>query len=470
MLNVVFCSAEVAPFAKVGGLGDVVGSLPKALAEQGVQASVMMPRYGMIEPEAFGFDKIKTRFNVWFEGKEELVSIWKGTLPGSDTVTVYLLEHEFWFADNPAVYPIGQTDYEVGRFRFFSQAVLEGLEALDIQPDVIHVHDWHTAMIPALLAQEKNLYFSDTRTVLTIHNLAYQGWHDNRNYLVEGIWSADWITTVSPTYAQEIQTAEYGCGLDSLLRDSAQRLQGIVNGIDMERFNPQTDSAIVQHYDVSSVEAGKARCKIDLQQAIGLPVESEVSLFGFVSRLVDQKGLDILLPVLMDTFETTSALAESQWVILGSGEQYYESALRILAKRFPQVAVQIGFDTGLAQRIYAGSDFFLMPSRFEPCGLGQLIAMRYGSIPVVRATGGLADTVIDVTKNPEKGTGVCFDTYDSSALKQALQTAIGYYKDRAAWRKFRQNAMVADFSWETSAKAYCAIYNNLTSRIITVKN
>ncbi len=469
-LHLVFCSAEVAPFAKVGGLGDVVGSLPKALSERGINVSIVMPRYGNIDPKKGGFSPLETTFNVDFNDHQETVGLWKGSLPGCDTVTVYLLDHEFWFTKHPAVYPPNEPDYERGRFQFFSHAVLKGLEALALRPHVLHVHDWHTALIPALLSNGRSSHFSHTKTVLTIHNLAYQGWHGDKNQLAEGIQHADWITTVSPTYAREIQTPEYGCGLDGLLQNVSHRLQGIINGIDTEAFNPQTDPALKQTYDVHSVASGKAICKADLQQQLNLPQTEDPPLFGFVSRLVDQKGLDIFLPVLTQLLENPSEhLKEAQWVILGTGDPTYEEALRNLSHRFPQLSVTLGFDVILAQKIYAGSDFFLMPSKFEPCGLGQLIAMRYGSLPVVRSTGGLADTVIDAQKDPENGTGLSFNDYEESALYDALQKACqikkGDFPPSDLWPKLRHNAMMADFSWKTSAKAYHTIYNALTSPV-----
>ncbi len=464
-LQVVFCAAEAAPFAKVGGLADVVGSLPRALHEAGVAVCVLLPRYGCIDPDAEGFEQLDVRCQVPFEDREETIALWHGHLPES-SVPVYLVENATWFASRRSVYPEGDPQTELNSFLFFSAAVFEALHALTIRPDVLHLHDWHTAPVAVKLAhlrQEDSAAFggnyADTRSVLTIHNLSYQGHDGTTNWLAEGIRHADEITTVSPSYALEIQTPQQGCGLDILLREHQSQVQGILNGIDEQIFDPATDRFLPKPYDIESFEEGKAFCKADLQRELGLPAAPEKPLFGMVSRLVEQKGLDILLPAL----EVLASDLEAQWVILGSGEPRYEDGLRALSDRFRQVAVHLGFNLALAQKIYAGSDFFLMPSRFEPCGLGQIIAMRYGSLPVVRAVGGLADTVKDVDDHPRDGTGIVFREFDIPAMAGAVRRAEALYCKPENQRRVIRNAMSANFSWSVSAKAYREVYNSLVS-------
>ncbi|MBX2861447.1 MAG: glycogen synthase [Vampirovibrio sp.] len=468
-MNIVFCAAEASPFAKVGGLADVIGSLPKSLAITNLSPAiectpiVIMPLYGCIDPVEHQLEQINLTVTIPFQGSDCQINIWLGKLPGSD-VSVYFLEHQPILSGRTAVYPVGAPELEREQFELYCAAVLPALKALAFQPDILHLHDWHSAALAKILKETRQAdpFFQHTRSVLTIHNLAYQGIYGEQNYLRDGLQHADCLTTVSPTYAHEIQTSEYGEGLDSLLTSRKESLTGVLNGLDTTVFDPSADPFIHQPYGPIEPFAGKMACKKDLQLEMGLPVVSDVPVFAMVSRLVDQKGLDILLPVLEDMANNPDNLLNSaQWVIIGSGEPHYEKALKKFAGRSANIKIYIGFHLALAQKTYAGSDYFLMPSRFEPCGLGQLIAMRYGSIPIVRQTGGLEDTVTDVRLHPEAGTGYIFEDYTSQSLQDVLETAIKGHLDN--WHQMAQRAMVQDFSWQASAGLYKKLYQQLAT-------
>ncbi len=466
-MKILFVAAEVAPLAKVGGLADVIGSLPKALSELGNDVRVMMPRYGVIDAVKYPVMPVIDDFNVRVMKTIKPVALKATDL--SDKVKVYLVDSDD-FSNSGEVYGKGGLE----RFFLFCRAVLEILPGLNWQPEIVHCHDWHTALIPLWLRRNDYHYVS----LFTIHNLAYQGPFDDAflsdsglnedwqsrpadapepllNFMSQGILWADMVTTVSETYAREILTAEYGEGLDELLRYRQDKLFGIVNGLDYEEYNPATDPLIPSNYDASTLGKRVAN-KLALQRQAGLPENAEIPLIGMVSRLDEQKGLDILAESLDFLLQKTQA----QMVILGKGKERYHSLLKQAADRYPkQLAAFLTFDNGLAHLIYAGCDIFLMPSRFEPCGLGQLIAMRYGAIPVVRRTGGLADTVQDLTKDLNEGTGFVFRDYDSKAMSTAVQRAVDAYKDREGWHKVIQGIMVLDFSWESSAKKYQSLYD-----------
>ena len=464
-MKILFVAAEATPLVKVGGLADVIGSLPKALVEIGHDVRVIMPRYGIIDPANFTTSPVIGNLNIAVMRRTEQVSL-KVTELGSK-VKVYLVGGDD-FRNSIEVYGKG----ELERFLLFCRAVLDILPKLDWQPEIVHCHDWHTALIPLWLKKNNCHYAS----IFTIHNLAYQGFFDGRflidadlekdwqlrptdmpdpplNFMSQGILWADLVTTVSETYAKEILTPKYGVGLDHLLRYRQDRLFGVVNGLDYDEYNPATDDFIPAKYDVYTADK-RIDNKRALQKRAGFAENVEVPLIGMVSRLDEQKGLDILTASFDILFQKT----EAQMVILGRGREEYHNLLRQAASRYPkQLAVFIEFDDALARLIYAGCDMFLMPSRFEPCGLGQLIAMRYGAIPIVRHTGGLVDTVQDLTQDMSKGNGFVFQGYDSEAMLAAIQRAVNSYTKKA-WHNVMRRIMALDFSWQVSAKRYESIY------------
>ena len=388
------------------------------------------------------------------------------------------------FFDRDGLYGVGGRDYDdnAERFAFFCRAALEWLRHASPAPDILHMHDWQTALVPAFLRATADLYpeLAAVRTVQTVHNLAFQGrfpseeWHllnlDPRhfvpdglefygdiNYLKAGLLFADAITTVSPRYAEEIQTPSFGSGLDGVLRMRADRLRGILNGVDDAVWNPASDPFVPAHYDQGDLR-GKARCKAALQADLGLAVSPEPALLAVVSRLAEQKGLELLGAVLPGLLKTRAV----QFVALGSGDARYEELLIDLAGQFPgQVEVRIGFDEPLAHRIEAGADVFLMPSRFEPCGLNQLYSLRYGTVPVVHATGGLDDTVVEFDAREGLGTGFKFTPYTEEAFLAALRRALDTRRDAAAWQRLVTNGMSQDFSWQRAAREYARLYTSL---------
>jgi starch synthase len=471
-LKVLFLSAEVVPFAKVGGLADVVGSLPKALKALGHDVRVAMPRYGRISIEKFNLAPFLDFFPVPFDDRSDPAAVLEGRL---GDVPVYFVENARLY-DREGIY--GYPD-DADRFIFFCRAALEMCRQMSWQPDIIHSNDWHTAIVPNWL---KTIYaegfFASTATVYTIHNLAYQGIFGYRvlqiagldeyglirhpqvsdlnevvDLMARGILFADVVNTVSERYAQEILTPEYGERLDPILRDRKDRLFGIVNGIDYEVLNPAIDSHIAQHFDADHLDQRVAN-KPALQAEAGLVQDARTPVLGSISRLADQKGFDIL----GDAIDHILDLGV-QFVLLGTGDQHYHEMFTRIAQQYPgRMAVSLTFNAPLAQKIYAGSDIFLMPSRFEPCGLGQMIAMRYGSVPVVRLTGGLADTVRDFNPATGEGTGFVFEKYDRWALFAAVVRALENYRNPSVWRQIQQQGMRTDFSWEASARKYIDLY------------
>lgn len=484
-LKILLVSSEVVPFAKTGGLADVAGSLPKALAtvtsdHAGNDVRVAMPNYKGVEGGVYRID-----FPVAFGGRTESAIIREAAIEAQyngeqRTIPVYLIDnHHYFYRDGMYMYPD-----EAERFTFFCRGVLEMLPRLNWQPDIIHCNDWQSGPIPFYIKTRyrHDPFYSRISTVFTIHNLQYQGnfpkaalkilgvgeeyfvpekleFYGAVSCMKMGINYADIINTVSRTYASEIQRPELGERMDGLLRKRAHDLYGIVNGINYHEFNPRTDHRIHRNYDRDSVE-NKKENKYALQKEIGLPVR-DIPLIGLVSRLVDQKGLDLISEI---ADELTHL--DIQLVVLGSGDRYYEDMFRGMRERHPQKAgVYIGYNSILAQRIYAGSDMFLMPSRFEPCGLGQLIAMRYGTIPIVRATGGLADTVHDYNPVTGSGNGFVFSEYNGRALYHAIARALKVYRDDPAqWTRLVRNAMDLDFSWAKSGVEYLQLYQEAMSR------
>jgi starch synthase len=474
-LKVLLLSAEAVPFAKTGGLADVAGSLPKAIRALGHDIRVAMPRYGRIDPEKFELQEVLPAFPVPMNKQVEEAAVLQGRI--APDVPVYMIENaKYYDRDGIYMYP---DDAE--RFIFFCRSSLEMLGRLEWSPDIIHCHDWHTAIVPNWLKTiyRDDPFFAHTATVYTIHNLAFQGIFGYRvleiagideygfmyhpemadlsevvDLMARGIFFADALNTVSEKYAQEILTPEFGEKLDPLLRDRRDRLFGILNGIDDEVLNPATDQYIAQNYDVETLEK-RVQNKLALQQEAGLRVDAAVPLIGVISRLTDQKGFDILGDVIDHLLDL-----DLQFVLLGTGDPHYHEVFSRVAQAYSgKAAVFLTFNAELAQKIYAGSDMFLMPSRFEPCGLGQMIAMRYGSVPIVRATGGLADTVQDLHPQTGEGNGFSFEPYDRWALFAAIVRAVENYKYRDTWRKLQARGMKADFSWNASAKKYIDLYH-----------
>ena len=488
-LKILYLSAEVVPFAKTGGLADVAGALPKAIRLLGHDIRVAMPRYGRVEAERFGLKRVLDTVNVPMDEQVEQAAVLIGHIgPATDTdhragtssTPVYFIESERYF-DRQGIYMYPD---DAERFIFFSRAALEMCKALDWSPDVIHSNEWHTALIPNWLKTiyRDDPFFSGTGTLYTAHNLEYQGIFGQRileiagladmgfiahpevapdlNYVVDlmarGLLFADIINTVSETYAREILTPEYGQRLDPVLRDRRDRLFGILNGIDTELYDPATDPNIAVHFDVNSPpEWKRAANKAALQTEAGLPARAEAPMVSVVSRLTDQKGWDLISAVVDPIIRQLGC----QLVVMGTGELRYHDMLNALAERYrDQVAVFLTFNRPLEQRIYAGSDIFLMPSRFEPCGLNQMVAMRYGCVPVVHAVGGLADSVRDYHPETGEGDGFSFAQYDPMAFYTALVRAVETYRHRDIWSGLVRRCMAADFSWTRSAQRYVDLY------------
>jgi starch synthase len=470
-LKVLFVSPEVYPLAKVGGLADVAYALPKALRGIGHDARIVMPQYGWIKD---GYKKILD-IAVPFQNAREEVVVKKGNV---GEVPVYFLENQTYF-DVQTVYTNDREN--LLRFSFFSKAVVEMLKHIDFKPDIVHCNDWHNGLVPVNLGilRKDVPRFREVATVFTIHNLKYQGTcpgitltdvglpdsykdlleHELVNPMKGGILYSDLVSAVSKTYAKEIQTPEYGCGLDSYLRTRGE-VCGVVNGIDYNVWDPKKDKFIHQKYDASSPER-KLENKLYLLKEISLPADPEIPLLGMVSRLDVHKGIDLVVELLPKILKS----GEINFVLLGSadpkygGDPRYHVILKDIDRDFVNARVFLKFDEKLAHKIYAGSDIFLMPSLFEPCGLGQLIALRYGTIPVVRRTGGLADTIIDFDGDKKRGNGFVFGEPTGIALERAVRRVLAVYRRKEVWRGLVERAMGADHSWERSAREYVELYH-----------
>lgn len=507
-MKCLFVASEVTGFAKTGGLADVAAALPPALARLGHDVAVMMPLYGFIQRGNVPIEPSELDFTVPIGGRPVHGRIWRARLPGT-AVPVYLIEQPVYFGrvDPDAGEGLYQRtgadghreDYadNCARFGFFSRAVLEALPRLGFWPDVLHLNDWQTGLTPIYLREfyarhprdELGRNYERIRTVFTIHNLAYQGlfwhldlpllglpqrlfdmqgleFHGKINFLKGGLIGSDILTTVSPTYAREIQTPYFGCGLQGVMMRRSDRLFGIVNGVDYGVWNPATDEHLAARYDADTVAEGKPRCKAALQETFGLDVEPRTPLFGVVSRLASQKGLDLLEKLVPELL----AGERVQFVVLGQGDKRHHETLAQLCEQFPrQFSVRFELNEVLAHRIEAGADAFLMPSQYEPCGLNQLYSLRYGTVPVVRATGGLSDTVIDASDaNLESGraTGFTFVPFNVTAFREAIDRCLRLYRNEPErWLRVQQTGMRQDWSWGRSALEYEQRYRALLAAL-----
>ncbi|MCG8453137.1 MAG: glycogen synthase [Spirochaetales bacterium] len=472
-MRILMLTSEAHPFVKTGGLADAVPALATALHAMGHDVRLILPRYYSIDKTTLNLHNTPIGVPM---GEEELwCGIGETTLPGT-TVPVYFVDREDLFGREGIYGPDGSQSWPDNprRYAFLSAAAFQVCRYLQWIPEILHLHDWPTAPAAGLLEhQERDLGFAKTASVVTVHNLGYQGIFDsnarhhfpnqgsffppgNVNFLAAGLQHAQRITTVSPTYAQEILEEPMGAGLSALLTPRKDRLSGILNGMDYQEWNPSTDPALENNHYSSRFMGGKKRIKAALQHEMGLPIRPHLPLFGMIARLTEQKGVDLLQspdsPALQAVRE-----GRAQLVILGSGEQRYEEALRAMAHQFPtQCAVQIAFSGPLSRKIEAGSDFFLMPSRYEPCGLNQMYSLAYGTLPVVRQTGGLADSVLDMA-HPD-GDGFIFEDYSSEALGKAMERAIQFYHEKTAMKKARKRAMKRRFDWKSSAAEYLQVY------------
>ena len=486
-MRIVFATSEVSPIAKTGGLGDVCGSLPKALAALGHDVIVFMPFYRQakewfeqndVRPESLA-SAVRINWANWSTD----ASFFRTVLPGSE-VPVVLIANDYFFDRDQIYSGHGGIDDFLHRYTFFCRALIEGCELLDIAPDVLHAHDWHTALLPVYLhaGLRESDQFRTTRSVYTIHNLNYQGVADPPAFSLTGLharyWApdalehfgkvnpmkggilfADQVTTVSPNYAREVQTPEHGAGLDGVLRAVAYKFSGVLNGIDVEEWDPSIDAYLDANYEPGKLH-GKTVSKRMLAKEAGLKPKAHTPMLAVVSRLVEQKGFQLLIPILGRLLQ-----AGAQAVILGSGEPFYEEAFARLGTEYRDACrVWIGFDNGLAHRIYAGSDLLLMPSMYEPCGLNQMYALRYGTLPVVRLTGGLADTVTPYDgTNRGDANGFGFRNISSDELYLATWVGMLTQRDSRTWKVLQHNGMGQDFSWSQSAKQYDEIYRRATT-------
>ncbi len=486
-MNILLVASEVVPFAKTGGLADVAGALPRAIESLGHNVAVVMPCYAQAR-RGRAVQPTEWRVEVPIGKKNVAAEVFRANLPGSD-VPVYLIDQPAYF-DRESLYGEKGRDYldNCERFVFFSRACLELARRFPFEVDVVHANDWQTGLVPAYLNEMYRSHPSlrSTGSVFTLHNMAFQGrfWHwdmlltgldwplfnwreleffGHLNLLKAGIVFADAVNTVSKKYAAEIQTAEFGYGLDGVVQSRRHDLFGIINGIDYSIWNPETDSNLAANYNEDTFIHGKPKCKAALQAEHRLPQRPDVPVFGMVTRLDDQKGLDLVAGMAEEFLS-----ADVQLVVLGTGHLHYHSLLEDLSRRFGgKVGLNLKFDDSLAHRIYAGCDAFLMPSRYEPCGLNQLICLKYGTVPIVRATGGLVDTIVDCTAASlaaGAATGFAFEPYSRDALLGCVRRALELWPQRDAWRRLQRIGMVQDWSWNRSASEYVGLYERVRAK------
>jgi starch synthase len=481
-MNILLAGSEALPYSKTGGLADMVGALAKFLARAGHQVRLVTPLYRGIRAQFPDLQPFDWNLDLPLDSSRVRGRVWSRVV--DDRLTAFFIEQPQFF-ERSDIYQERGMDYpdNAERFIFFSKALVHLARYLPWRPDVVHLHDWQTALAPVFMVEQKlhDSWIAPPPTCLTIHNVAYQGnfppakfaltnlpgnyfqpdgleFYGWMSCLKAGISFASLLTTVSPRYAREITTEPYGFGLDGVLRRRQNALFGILNGVDYDEWKTEGNPFLKHSYSAADLR-GKQAGKIELQQEMGLPPAADIPLFGTVSRLAGQKGVDIQLTALQEMLA-----AGMQFVFLGSGERDYERAWRRLAERHPdKCAVKIGFDTGLSHRIEAGCDFYLMPSRFEPCGLNQMYSLRYGTVPIVRLTGGLDDSVIDIAEDPEKADGIKFAEYSVRALAKAIRKALVLYGDKKLLAYYRRNGMARDFSWERTAAAYGRLYKKIPS-------
>ena len=480
-MRIAICASEGAPYCKSGGLGDVMEALPAALSRiEGNEVALFLPYYHKIKSNsAYVTEKI-AEFRVSLGWRQQYCAVMKLT-NRADKVQVYFLDSEYYFgARTGAIY--GDMD-DGERFAFFSRACLDAMLAIEFVPEIIQCNDWQCGLIPVYLKAVYHDRLDKTRCMYTIHNIEYQGWanssffddmlalpweyrptldmNNSVNVMKGAIETADLVTTVSETYARELMYPYYAHGLDGILASNAWKLTGITNGIDVNTFNPETSKALPAHFNSETFVEGKAKCKAALQKEVGLPEAPDVPLMVMVTRLAGHKGLDLLCYIARRLMWEENA----QLLILGTGEPQYENFFRDLAKQLPeQVSAQITFNLGLADRIYAGGDIYLMPSKSEPCGLSQMNAMRYGTVPVVHATGGLKDTVPPCDADGKGGLGFTFQSYNADDFFASIQRALNLYNtDREAWRALQKKEMETDFSWDVPAARYMELFRNMLS-------
>lgn len=476
-MKILFAASESTPFIQSGGLGEVIGSLPKYLEKQHIEVSVLLPKYENIKNEFKEQMEEITHFTIPIGWREKYCGISKLIF---ENINFYFIDNEYYFKRQELYgYP---DDGE--RFSFFNKAILESLPYLDFKPDIIHCHDWQTGVVSVLLEnQYKHLpLYKNIKTVFSIHNLKYQGvfpktvltdllnlnegyftkdkleFHGNINFMKAGIVFSDFITTVSKSYAQEIQEGHYGELLDGLLSEKSYKLRGILNGIDYDKYNPQTDMVLEENYCWSIIKKNKN--KMSLQEELGLPVNKDIPVISIISRLVSQKGLDLIAHILDELLQLNV-----QIVVMGTGEKKYEDMFKYFAYKYPsKISVNLYFEIEYSKKIYAASDMFLMPSLFEPCGLGQLIALRYGAIPIVRETGGLKDTVVSYNEEKNEGNGFSFKNYNAHDLLFTINRALGFYNNKDIWAKLVERATKENNSWEKSALEYKNLYREILER------
>jgi starch synthase len=489
-VKILLATTEAVPLCKTGGLGDVCGSLPLELVKLGHEPIVIMPAFRQALNSGRPIETTGLRFNIPIGRKTVAGTLLRSTLPG-DRVLVYLV-HQPQYYDRPELYREGGHDYKDNceRFVFFCRSALEAIQQLDLGTELVHCHDWQTGLIPVYLKTELCGVppYDSIASVLTIHNIAYQGnfWHwdmeltgidwkyfnwrqmefyGNLNFLKSGIAFADTLTTVSPRYAKEIQQPPLSCGLEGILQYRRDELFGIINGVDYSVWNPETDPHLGGHnYGPGNFVEGKRACKAALQQEMGLPLLADVPMVALIGRLVDQKGFDLVAKLIPQWAPSSNI----QWVILGTGEPTYHQLFTDLAKRYPdKVAVRLGFSNELAHRIEAGADIFLMPSLYEPCGLNQLYSLKYGTVPVVHTTGGLADTITNFSEAAlaeEAANGFSFGEYTVAALANVLDRACKIYANKSVWEQLVRNGMRQDWSWGHSAREYSQLYEHTLAR------
>lgn len=471
-MKVLYVASEAKPFAASGGLGDVAGSLPKIMNKKGQDVRVVMPLYKDIPEEFTKKMKKLGEYQVKLNWRNQLAEIYKLI---KDDVVYYFIRNDYYF-DRVGLYK-HYDDAE--RFIFFSKAVLEFIPKFDFWPDILHCNDWHTAVIPYLLNKQYRIHYQNLKTVLTIHNIKFQGiygvntiydilglkpeditgdleYRGNINIMKAGIYNADWVTTVSPTYAEELEYEYFGEGLHDVVKDNNHKISGILNGIDYDVYNPQKDEKIYENY-TRSINKKKAN-KMMLLKELGLEENDEKPLIGVISRLDELKGIDLILHVMYEIMNL-----EVNLVVLGTGEKNYEDSLKRIGHIFPKnMKIIIDFNSEMASKIYAGSDIMLMPSRIEPCGLVQMIALKYGTIPLVRKIGGLNDSITKFEPSTKEGNGFVFRTYNAHEMLHELKRGVKIYKkNKEAWEELVKNAFRSKFSWDKSAEEYIKLYNKL---------